>query len=261
MEFRPCIDIHDGKVKQIVGGSLKDIDTKSLLSSVKENFVSHKSASEFAELYKLDELSGGHIICLGSDEATINAAKSALRTYPGGLQFGGGVTTENATSFLNMGASHVIVTSYVFNHGDISLNNLQNLVNIVGKERLVLDLSCRKRGNSYFVVTNRWQRFTSYPISEANIEFLSKFCDEFLVHGVDVEGLKQGLDEDLVHMMGSWSPIPVTYAGGARSLDDLDLVKEVGKNNVNLSIGSALDIFGGELEYRSVVNWHNSNQL
>jgi phosphoribosylformimino-5-aminoimidazole carboxamide ribotide isomerase len=246
LKFRPCIDLHNGKVKQIVGGTLRD-DSKGLV----ENFVSDRDAAYYATLFKKDGLTGGHVIMLGPGNEA--AALQALRAYPGGLQIGGGITPENAAFYLEQGASHVIVTSYVFNGGVFNEANLAKIVAVTGKERLALDLSCRKRDGVYYVVTDRWQKFTSFAVTAANLAALAVSCDEFLIHGVDVEGKQQGILSDLVAALGSWAPIPTTYAGGARSLADLDLVNRLGQGKIDLTIGSALDIFGGGLPYREIV--------
>lgn len=253
MKFRPCIDIHNGKVKQIVGGSLSDENTNTI-----ENFVSEQGAETFAALYKKDNLKGGHIIMLNpkdSDYYTENCqqAKKALGEYPGGLQIGGGITEENAASFLDAGASHVIVTSYVFRDGKIHYENLKRLVDTVGKERLVLDLSCRKRNGEYYIVTNRWQTFTDVVVNLKTLDTLSSYCDEFLIHAVDVEGKASGIEKDLVVLLGKWGKIPITYAGGVGSFEDLRLLKELGKDKLDVTIGSALDLFGGPLKYTEVV--------
>ena len=236
--FRPCIDLHDGKVKQIVGGSLKDDG-----AGLRTNFVSERPASWFAELYRRDDLKGGHVIKLGPGND--DAARAALAAYPGGLHLGGGVDAENATSWLEAGASHVIVTSWVFRDGQLDWERLKRLVAVIGKERLVLDLSCRKRGGDYFVVTDRWQKFTELTLSQETLARLAEFCDEFLIHAADVEGLCRGIDSELVAKLGEWTPIPTTYAGGAKSLADLEEVTRVGRGRVDLTIGSALDVFGG----------------
>jgi phosphoribosylformimino-5-aminoimidazole carboxamide ribotide isomerase len=246
LKFRPCIDLHNGKVKQIVGGTLRD-DSKGLV----ENFVSDRDAAYYATLFKKDGLTGGHVIMLGPGNEA--AALQALRAYPGGLQIGGGITPENAAFYLEQGASHVIVTSYVFNGGVFNEANLAKIVAVTGKERLALDLSCRKRDGVYYVVTDRWQKFTSFAVTAANLAALAVSCDEFLIHGVDAEGKQQGILSDLVAALGSWTPIPTTYAGGARSLADLDLVNRLGQGKIDLTIGSALDIFGGGLPYREIV--------
>jgi len=236
--FRPCIDLHEGRVKQIVGGTLSD-DAAGL----RTNFESTRSSDWYAKLYKRDQLGGGHIIMLGPGNE--KAARAALAAYPGGMQVGGGIHLDNAVSFLEAGASHVIVTSWVFREGTIDWERLKHLVRRVGRERLVLDLSCRKRGLDYLVVTDRWQRFTNYVVSEEALRELSTYCSEFLVHAVDVEGLCQGIDEELVSRLGDWTPLPTTYAGGGRSLEDLETVTRWGQGRVDLTIGSALDLFGG----------------
>ena len=225
-------------MKQIVGGTLS-----AAPGLLRTNFVSERPASWYAELYRRDGLKGGHVIMLGpgNDEQ----ARSALSAYPGGLQIGGGIDAENATGWLDAGASHVIVTSWVFRGGRIDWERLNELVRIVGRRQLVLDLSCRKREGAYFVVTDRWQRFTDVALSTEAIQKFARFCDEFLIHAVDVEGLCLGIDEELVSKLGQWSPVPTTYAGGASSLADLECVERVGAGKVDLTIGSALDIFGG----------------
>ena len=189
MKFRPCIDIHQGEVKQIVGSTLSEGDSAG---APIENFVSSKSAAEFAGMYREDRLTGGHVIMLG--EGCEISAKAALQAYPNGLQIGGGINADSAQEYLDAGASHIIVTSYVFHDGMVDMKKLQNLVDRVGRDRIVLDLSCRKRpedpSGSFFVVTNKWTKFTDYEVSLANLKNLSLYCCEFLVHGVDVEGKK-----------------------------------------------------------------------
>lgn len=239
MKFRPCIDLHEGKVKQIVGSSLSDENPGQLQT----NFTAEKPSSWFAELYRHDNLTGGHIIKLGpgNDEA----ARQALEAWPGGLQLGGGITAENAREWLAAGASHVIVTSYVFSDGKIDRDRLAKLVQAVGKERLVLDLSCRRRAGRYCIVTDRWQKFTDVEITPGVLEDLARSCDEFLIHAADVEGKCGGIEEELVVKLADWSPLPTTYAGGVRDLNDLVLINELGKGRLDATIGSALDIFGG----------------
>ena len=236
--FRPCIDLHEGKVKQIVGGSLESKE-----GELRTNFVSNKPAAWFAEMYRRDDLKGGHVIMLGpgNDEQ----ARSCLQAYPAGLQVGGGINQNNARCWLDAGASHVIVTSWVFHGGKLDLARLASLVGQIGRDRLVLDLSCRKRDGAYFVVSDRWQKFTDVMLDAASLENLAKSCAEFLIHAVDVEGLCRGIDEELVSKLGAWSPISCTYAGGANSLRDLERVSHLGNRQVDLTIGSALDIFGG----------------
>jgi phosphoribosylformimino-5-aminoimidazole carboxamide ribotide isomerase len=234
--FRPCIDLHEGKVKQIVGGTLAP-------GQLQTNFVSDRPASWFADLYKRDGLKGGHVIMLGPGNE--DAARSALAAFPGGMHVGGGINAANARSWLDAGASHVIVTSWVFRDGHMDEARLTELVKIVGKDKLVIDLSCRQRAGSYFVVTDRWQKFTDLVISQPTLKKLAALCAEFLVHAVDVEGLCRGIDKDLVRMLGEASPIPTTYAGGASSPADLEEVTQLGQGRIDLTIGSALDIFGG----------------
>lgn len=247
--FRPCIDLHEGKVKQIVGGTL------GAPSDLRTNFVSEKPARWFAELYKRDNLHGGHVIMLGAGNE--NEARSALAAFPGGLHIGGGINASNALDWLNAGASHVIVTSWVFREGRVDWGRLDELVKAIGKERLVLDLSCRKRGGNYFVVTDRWQKFTELLVSDETLQKFSGYCAEFLIHAVDVEGLCCGIDHELVEKLGQWTPIPMTYAGGANSLADLEEVTRVGQGKVDLTIGSALDIFGGTgVKYEECVKFN-----
>lgn len=253
MEFRPCIDIHNGKVKQIVGASLKDEGSQAA-----ENFVSEKDAAFYAELYKKDRLRGGHVILLnpvGSEyyQATKAQAMKALLAYPGGLMAGGGITPENAGEFLEAGASHVIVTSYVFKDGIVNYKNLEKLEEAVGREHLVLDISCRKRDGRYYVVTDRWQKFTEEVVNEALLERLCGYADEFLVHAVDVEGKAAGIERELVKLLGSWGRIPITYAGGVGSFADLLELRTLGQGRLDVTIGSALDLFGGPMEYERVL--------
>jgi phosphoribosylformimino-5-aminoimidazole carboxamide ribotide isomerase len=236
--FRPCIDLHEGKVKQIVGGTLSDAPGR-----LRTNFVSDRSAAWYAKLYRRDELAGGHVIMLGPGNET--AAREALASYPGGLQIGGGVNADNARAWLEVGASHVIVTSWVFHEGRLDWDRLEKLVAVVGRQRLVLDLSCRKRGDDYFVMTDRWQNFTEFIVCRETLEMLAASCAEFLIHAVDVEGFCRGIDQELVAKLGQWSPLPTTYAGGANSLADLEEVTRLGQGRIDLTIGSALDIFGG----------------
>jgi len=253
MKFRPCIDLHDGKVVQIVGGSLRD----DLPGALETNFTSEHSPAEYAALYCQNNLKGGHVISLGAGNQA--AAFEALQAWPGGMHYGGGVNPDNAADYLEAGASHVIVTSWVFSGEKLDFDKLSALSDKVGRKRLVLDLSCRRRGDHYYVVTNRWQTFTSEIIDSSLLELLSVYCSEFLVHGVDVEGKSQGIEEPLIELLGTHSPLPVTYAGGVSRLEDLDLVKALGQNRVDLTIGSALDIFGGKVRYMDVLKWVQEN--
>lgn len=257
MEFRPCIDIHNGKVKQIVGGSLKDEGNQA-----KENFVAEQDAAYFAEFYKKDKIRGGHIILLNPSDSsyykeTKRQALLALHTYPGGMQVGGGIHAENAKEFIEAGASHVIVTSYVFKDGKVNYNNLEKILAAVGKEHLVLDLSCRKKDGDYYIVTDRWQKFTEEKITPELLDKLKEYADEFLVHAVDVEGKASGIEVPLAEMLGDWGRIPITYAGGVGSFEDLKQLKEYGKGSLNVTIGSALDLFGGRMAYKEVLQYIN----
>ena len=253
MEFRPCIDIHNGKVKQIVGGSLLDEGDRA-----KENFVSAQDAAFFARLYRDAGIKGGHIILLNPVsseyyEETKRQALEALRAYPGGLQVGGGITPVNAMEFIHAGASHVIVTSYVFKDGVIHFDRLENLVKTVGKEHLVLDLSCRKTKDGYMVVTDRWQKMTREKVDADLLEKLSEYCDEFLIHAVDVEGKAEGIEQEVAEILGKWGKCPMTYAGGVHSYEDLRLLYVLGRSHLHVTIGSALDLFGGNLSWEEVL--------
>jgi phosphoribosylformimino-5-aminoimidazole carboxamide ribotide isomerase len=248
MKFRPCIDLHNGVVKQIVGSTLND----DAPEAVQTNFVASKPPAWFAELYRRDNLTGGHIIMLGPGNDL--AAGEALAAWPGGMQLGGGINADNAGKWLDNGASHVIVTSFVFSNGAIDMTRLRQLVKAVGRQRLVLDLSCRKKKDDYYIVTDRWQKFTEVIISKQVLDMLSGFCDEFLIHAADVEGKCAGIEGELVEKLADWTPIPTTYAGGIRDLQDLQLLREAGHNRLDLTVGSALDIFGGKnLSYRDAV--------
>lgn len=252
MKFRPCIDIHNGHVVQIVGSSLRDEN-----DSAHSNFVSEKDSAYYANLYKEYGLSGGHIIILnGKDseyyEATKAEAIKALKAYKGGMQIGGGITDKNAEEYILAGASHIIVTSYVFSDGNICYNNLKRLNSAVGREHICLDVSCRMRDNKYYVVTDRWQKFTDVVFDEDLILNLSQYCDEFLVHAVDVEGKKSGINSSIAEVLGK-SPIPVTYAGGISSLDDIAKIRTIGKNKIDFTVGSALNIFGGNLDIMEII--------
>ena len=252
MRFRPCIDIHNGRVKQIVGGSLTDAGDRA-----KENFVSEMDAAWYADLYRSHGLTGGHVILLNAKdspyyEQTKAQALSALREWPGGLMIGGGISADNAGEFLDAGASHVIVTSWVFRDGHIRYDRIRTLRETVGKEHLVLDLSCRKRDGKYFVVTDRWQKFTEEEVTADLLSRLQESCDEFLIHAVDVEGKAKGIEEALVELLADACGIPATYAGGVGSYEDVRKLRDLGKGKVDVTIGSALDLFGGPLEFRKV---------
>lgn len=255
MKFRPCIDIHNGNVKQIVGGSLADKNNYAV-----DNFVSDYDGGYYGKLYKDYDLNGGHIIILNHKESEfyekdLQQAYKALSAFEGGLQIGGGITDENACEFLERGASHVIVTSFVFKNGEVNFSNLKRLVNKIGKDKLVLDLSCRRKNDEYYIVTDRWQKFTNIKLDPSSLDMFSEYCDEFLIHAVDVEGKAKGIEEPLAKMMGKNIELPATYAGGISSFEDLDKLKELGKNKIDFTIGSALDIFGGSLKFEDVVHY------
>lgn len=252
MKFRPCIDIHNGSVKQIVGGSLADKGDFAV-----DNFVSEYDGAYYGKLYKSKGLDGGHIIILNPSSSEYYAedleqAYSALSSFEGGLQIGGGINDENAGNFLDRGASHVIVTSFVFKNGTVNFDNLNRLVKTVGKSRLVLDLSCRKRDNDYYIVTDRWQKFTDIKLDEKSLDMFSSYCDEFLIHAVDVEGKARGIEENIAKLMGNCTDIPATYAGGISSFEDLDKLKCLGNGKIDFTVGSALDIFGGNMKFEEV---------
>ena len=246
MQFRPCIDLHDGKVKQIVGSTLgyKDKD-------VVENFTSEHDASYYASLFQQNKLTGGHVIMLGPGNE--QAAIRALQAYPNGLQVGGGITADNAKKYIYAGASHVIVTSYIFHDGMLDLARLEKLVAVVGKEQLVIDLSCRKRDDKWFVVTDKWTKFSDFEVNAESIKKIENYCDELLIHAVDVEGKRSGMQEELVRDLAAWTTIPTTYAGGVRSLEDLKKFETIADGKLHVTIGSALSIFGGDLDYQTVV--------
>ncbi|MEM7145008.1 MAG: phosphoribosylformimino-5-aminoimidazole carboxamide ribotide isomerase [Verrucomicrobiota bacterium] len=250
--FRPCIDLHEGKVKQIVGGSLEGSE------GVVENFVADRGAGYFAERYREDGLDGGHVILLGPGNEV--AAREALVAYPGGMQVGGGIDAGNAVTYLEAGASHVIVTSAVFDDGGVFVEEkLAELSRVTGPERLVMDLSCRRRseGEGWVVAMDRWRTRTDLAVTVETMERLAEYCAEFLVHAADVEGKCEGIDEELVSMLGSWGKAPVTYAGGARVFEDLARVEGLSVGRVDLTIGSALDLFGGTgVRYADCVAWN-----
>ncbi len=255
MKFRPCIDIHNGKVKQIVGGSLMDVGDQA-----EENFVSEKDGDFYAALYKEHGLTGGHIIILNPASSEyykedVRQASLALSAYPGGLMIGGGMTADNAKGFLDMGASHVIVTSYVFKDGKIDYEHLHQIVEAVGREHLVLDLSCRKKDGQYYVVTDRWQKFTDVILNEETLDYFADYCDEFLIHAVDVEGKASGIEKELAKLLGDWNKIPITYAGGVRSEEDLQALSLLGHGKIDVTIGSALDLFGGDMAFERVLSY------
>ena len=250
MKFKPCIDLHNGKVKQIIGSSLGNKNRKVIV-----NFQSEKPPSYFAKLYKNDNLSGGHVIMLGKGNEA--AAKDALSAYYKNLHIGGGINLENALYWMKQGASALIVTSYVFKEGKIYRDNLEKMIKLIGKKNLVLDLSCRLVDNRYYIATDMWQNIANEEITLKLLDYLSDYCSEFLIHAADVEGKCQGVEIALIEKLGRWVTIPTTYAGGVRSVADLDLINKVGCGKLDVTVGSALDIFGGTLPYNDVVEWHN----
>lgn len=256
MMFRPCIDLHQGKVKQIIGSSLSENEPDTLVT----NFVSEKPPAWYATLYKSDNLRGGHIIKLG--DGNDDAATEALSAWPGGLQLGGGINDANAEMWLEKGAEKLIVTSHVFKKGEINESNLKRLSSLIGSERLVLDLSCRRREGQYFIATERWQNLTNVAITKETLDYFAGFSGEFLIHAVDVEGKANGIEQDLVKLLASWGKIPITYAGGIRHEDDIKTIAEIGKRRIDFTIGSALDIFGGSgFRYRRLVEKIQRNEI
>ncbi|MAJ86484.1 MAG: phosphoribosylformimino-5-aminoimidazole carboxamide ribotide isomerase [Cellvibrionales bacterium TMED148] len=250
--FRPCIDLHDGLVKQIVGGKLTH--NKAIV-----NHVSPHDAAHFAALYRDSGLQGGHIISLGENNR--EQVLSALKTFPGGLQYGGGVTAQNAGVYIEAGASHVIVTSYLFEQGSFSPARLEELVRAVGREHIVIDLSCRKTTAGWVVSTNRWQTLTEQIIDAESIKKLEANCNEFLIHSADVEGMQAGMDEQLIKLLGTICNLPTTYAGGGRSVKDLEKIQELSRGKIDLSIGSALDIFGGNgITLEQCIYWNQATK-
>ncbi|WWC85349.1 phosphoribosylformimino-5-aminoimidazole carboxamide ribotide isomerase [Kwoniella dendrophila CBS 6074] len=243
-QFRPCIDLHQGVVKQIVGGTLDLTDTGLSGEGPKENFVAEHPPSYFANLYKSNKLIGGHIIKLGPNND--EAAKEALSTWENGMQVGGGINEDNAQEWLDLGAEKVIVTSYLFPSGKFDESRLKRLSEKVGKDKLVVDISCRKRENGWIVAMNGWKTLTDMNVNQDSIRQIEQYCSELLIHAADVEGLCQGIDEELVTKLGEWVTIPTTYAGGAKDISDLDLVDRLSNGKVDLTFGSSLDIFGGK---------------
>ncbi|KAF2158220.1 Phosphoribosylformimino-5-aminoimidazole carboxamide ribotide isomerase [Myriangium duriaei CBS 260.36] len=250
--FRPCIDLHAGSVKQIVGGTLT---TQS--ADLKTNYVSNLPASHYATLYKQNSLHGAHVIMLGPGND--DAARESCAAWPNGLQVGGGVKDTNAAKWIEAGAERVIVTSFLFPDAKFSLQRLEAVLAALGgdKRRLVVDLSCRRRGERWFVAMNKWQTITDMELNQESISLLEPYCSEFLIHAADNEGLQQGIDHELVKKLAQWCSIPVTYAGGGRNIGDLELVESLSGGKVDLTIGSALDIFGGSgVSFDDCVAWN-----
>ncbi len=249
-QFRPCIDLHDGKVKQIVGSTIDQDDFM-------ENFVSENPSSWFADTFRSDDLRGGHVIKLGPGND--QAAMEALAAWPGGLQIGGGITIENGQSWIDAGASHVIVTSWLFDGVNLDWERVRSLAKEIGSCRLVMDLSCRRVPGGWKVATNKWQTLTEVDVSVEILERLAPYCNEFLVHAADVEGKCAGVDIDLVQLLSGFETRKVTYAGGVASMGDLMQIDQVSEGKLDVTVGSALDLFGGDgLKYRDLVNWNHA---
>ncbi|KAJ2971576.1 hypothetical protein NUW58_g9377 [Xylaria curta] len=208
------------------------------------------------------------------------AAREALAAWPRHLQVGGGINDKNAALWIENGASKVIITSFLFPDGKFSQERLDAVLTALGgdKNKLVIDLSCRRQDDDrWFVAMDKWQtitdmeitqgefnifRFSMYHLAdeavcEESIRSLEPYCSEFLIHAADNEGLQKGVDERLVEKLAAWCAIPVTYAGGGRNLDDLELVKRLSHGRVDLTIGSALDCFGGSgVKFDDCVKWN-----
>ena len=243
MRFRPCIDLHDGRVKQIVGATLSD---DASASSLRTNFVAAESPHYYADLYFRDGLTGAHVIKLGGGND--DAARDALSAHPGFLQLGGGINPQNAQQWLDAGAAQLIVTSYLFENGDFAPARLEALSRVVPREKLVIDLSCRRlEDGRYAVACDRWQHLTSLILTREMLAMLAQYCCEFLVHAVSVEGLQQGIDRELVALLAQLSPLRVVYAGGIHSLADIKEIEACGQGKIDFTVGSALDLFGGKL--------------
>ena len=252
--FRPCIDLHDGRVKQIVGGTLNDSG-----ADLQTNFVAEQPAEFFAAKYRTDGLTGGHVIKLGPGND--DAARAALAAWPDGLHLGGGISADNAHSWIAAGAQKLIVTSWLFPAGVFAPERVAALVAAVGRERLVIDLSCRRREGRWLVAIDRWQRLTDFAIDAAHLDLLATSCSEFLIHAADVEGLCRGIDGELVEFLGRHSPIPCVYAGGGKDIQDLLTVDSLSGGRVDLTFGSALDLFGGsQVRYADCVAWNRAQE-
>ncbi len=256
MKFRPCIDLHNGVVKQIVGGTLTDSGEKLVT-----NFKSPFRSGFYALKFRQDNLRGGHVIMLDPDPLNAAAAVDALESWPNAFQLGGGLNPDNAPGWIDRGAAAIIVTSYVFRDGHVDMDNLREMVASVGSERLVLDLSCRKRDGRYYIVTDRWQKFTDVEITHANLDMLSSYCSEFLIHAADIEGLSGGMDTDLVGLLSTWDGISITYAGGISSMDDVCLLRDLSGGKLDFTVGSALDLYGGKgVAYADLVAFNDAQE-
>ena len=246
--FRPCIDLHHGKVKQIVGSTIDQ-------SVVQENFVSEQSSAWYAEKFRDDKLVGGHVIRLG--DGNDEAASAALKAWPNGLQLGGGITIDNANVWIEAGASHVIVTSWLFEGSQLDWDRVRSLAKDIGSSRIVIDLSCRRFEDGWRVATNRWQTLTDVAVSVEILERLAPYCSEFLIHAADVEGKCSGIDAELVCLLSEFETRTVTYAGGVASMADFMQIDEVSQGKLDVTVGSALDLFGGAgLRYEDLLKWN-----
>ncbi|KAF6005708.1 hypothetical protein HII12_005282 [Brettanomyces bruxellensis] len=241
-----CIDIHGGKVKQIVGGTLNQDDTEqsknTCKSNLETNFVSEKSSSYYAKLYEEHGIIRTHVIKLGSLEENNRVAIEALKAWPKHLQIGGGINDTNAKYWIQQGADKVIVTSWLFPKGQFDKSRLERISQLVGKEHLVVDLS-------YFDAGGVEQgRLLSYSRGTArNSSFMQLMLKAFC----------KGIDQELVAKLAEWCTSPIVYAGGAKSIDDLKLVDKLSHGRVDLTFGSALDLFGGKLvRFKDCCKWN-----
>lgn len=188
------------------------------------------------------------------------AARAALQAWPGGLQLGGSINALNAAEWLEAGAEKLIVTSWLFPNCTFSIERLAEISSLIGRDRLVVDLSCRCTGDGWTVAINKWQTLTDMQLNGESLHRVARFCSEFLIHAADVEGLCCGIDERLVKMLALWSPLPCTYAGGGRRIEDLDLVDRLSNGRVDVTFGSALDIFGGSgIKLVDCIKWNREH--
>jgi len=190
------------------------------------------------------------------------AAREALAAWPDGLQVGGGIGIQNAAGWLEAGASHVIVTSWLFDeNGVFQPQRLTDLATEVGSDKVVVDLSARRVIEGWRVAMNRWQTPTDLLVTRDILDQIAPYCAEFLIHAADVEGKCEGVDVELVSFLGTWNGIPVTYAGGVSGLDDLQQVEEASGGKVDVTVGSSLDLFGGDgVAYESMVAWNEGKR-
>ena len=95
---------------------------------------------------------------------------------------------------------------------------------------------------------------TDVELCSETLDELSQYCDEFLVHAADVEGKQHGIEENVVRILGDWAEKPITYAGGVHDLKDIEKLKDLGNGKIDVTVGSALDIFGGDLKLSDVID-------